>query len=154
MQTILAVTARKSFGTGTQSSTAWYNNHDTDWNGVGMHFSNDFGFGMVDALAAVRLAENWGTEGTAPEVTSAWQSNVVGAVPDMGQQVLTFNVTNPLDVEQVMVNLQLDHPRWSDLVVTLISPSGTRSVLLDRPGVQNGVTNLSNPDGVPSSIRR
>lgn len=145
VQTILAATARKDFGAGTQIDTIWYTNHDTDWNGSGMHYSHDFGFGMVDALAAVRMAETWVSEGNAPLLTGASQSMAAGAVADLGKQVLSFDITVALDVEQVVLNLQLDHTSWSDLVVTLISPTGTRSVLLDRPGVQNGQTYLSNP---------
>lgn len=38
---------------------AWqYNKADT-WNGGGQHFSHQYGFGKVDAQAAVKLAESW-----------------------------------------------------------------------------------------------
>ena len=147
VQTILALTARKDFGPGTQAETTWYNNSDTDWNGSGLHYSHDFGFGIVDARAAVRLAENWLSEGNDPKRTSAYQNNEAGAIPDLGQQVLTFDITEAVDVEQVLVKLQLEHTRWSDLVLTLISPTGTRSILLDRTGVQGGVAYLDNPSG-------
>jgi len=145
VQSILALTARKDYGAGTQADTTWYTNHDTDWNGSGMHYSHDFGFGMVDARAAVHMSENWISEGTSPQ--SVLASNAAEAVPDLGRRVLTFNVTDAMEVEQVVLNLQLDHPRWSDLVVTLISPTGTSSILLDRPGVVGSVANLVNPEG-------
>ena len=38
---------------------AWQWNASETWNGGSMHFSNDYGYGLVDALAAVRLAETW-----------------------------------------------------------------------------------------------
>ena len=38
---------------------AWSFNNASNWNGGGLHFSNDYGFGLVDALAAARLAETW-----------------------------------------------------------------------------------------------
>ncbi len=143
VQTILALTAHKEFGPGTQTDTTWYSNHDSDWNGAGMHYSHDLGFGMVDARAAVRLAEAWTSEGVALRTTGA--SSAAGAIPDLGRQTLSFDITGAVVAEQVMVSLQVDHPRWSDLKVTLISPAGTRSVLLDRPGVQSGVAYLVNP---------
>ena len=34
-------------------------NGANNWNGGGLHISHDQGFGLVDALAAVRLAEGW-----------------------------------------------------------------------------------------------
>jgi Subtilase family len=43
---------------------AWNYNHADNWNGGGLHFSNDHGFGLVDAHAAVRLAESWTTQST------------------------------------------------------------------------------------------
>ena len=44
---------------GTNEQYQWAYNHADNWNGGGMHFSNDYGFGLVDAHAAVRLAESW-----------------------------------------------------------------------------------------------
>ena len=35
----------------------WTTNHAKTFNGGGLHFSNDVGFGRVDAYAAVRMAE-------------------------------------------------------------------------------------------------
>ena len=37
---------------------AWTFNGADNWNGGGLHFSNDYGFGLVNTLAAVRLAES------------------------------------------------------------------------------------------------
>lgn len=144
VQTILAYTAKKSFGAGTQANTTWQTNHDTEWNGTGMHYSHDFGFGMVDAAAAVRLAQSW-KPGDLDTVTSVNSTAAAAAVPDMGKSTLSFQVESGVNIEQVMLNLQLDHPRWSDLVVTLVSPTGTRSVLLDRPGFQDGKVQVYNP---------
>ncbi|MFM8359686.1 MAG: proprotein convertase P-domain-containing protein, partial [Verrucomicrobiota bacterium] len=41
----------------------------------------------------------------------------------------TFQVTQALAADFVQVRLQMEHPRLADLRVTLLSPSGTRSVL-------------------------
>nr|NJM02841.1 S8 family serine peptidase [Desulfobacula sp.] len=144
VQAILALTATQDLGDGTQAETDWENNADMDWNGIGMHYSHDFGFGMVDARAAVHMAETWVSQGNDFETISA--SDAAVAAPD-GTTTLTFNVGDSMDVEQVIVKLQLDHPQWSDLKITLISPSGTQSILLDRLGVVDGVAGLINPLG-------
>jgi Ca2+-binding RTX toxin-like protein/chemotaxis regulatin CheY-phosphate phosphatase CheZ len=140
VQTILALTARKDMGQGTQSATSWQNNADLGWNGTGMHFSNDFGFGMVDARAAVHMAESWVSETTA--VSGNYWVNQKD-VPQGNAQILSFHVTETVDVEQVMVNLGINSPDWGSLVVTLISPDGTHSVLLDHPGVMDNPYGLS-----------
>ncbi|MFL9672331.1 S8 family serine peptidase [Pseudomonas marginalis] len=140
VQTILALTARKDMGTGTVSGTTWSNNRDLGWNGVGMHFSDDFGFGMVDASAAVRMAETWTPGSSTAEYTNSVAAQA-DALPDMGQRTLSFFVDKHVGAEQALLHLSVGHTRWSDLVVTLISPSGTRSVLLDRPGLAGHIAN-------------
>ncbi len=142
VQTILALTARKDMGTGTVSGTTWSNNQDLGWNGVGMHFSDDFGFGMVDAAAAVRMAETWTPGSSTAEYTNSVAAQA-DALPDMGQRTLSFFVDKHVGAEQALLHLSVGHTRWSDLVVTLISPSGTRSVLLDRPGLAGHIANPS-----------
>ena len=66
VQEILALSARQvgdpASLTGYEKY-AWSYNGADNWNGGGMHFSNDYGFGLVDALAAVRLAESWTLSG-------------------------------------------------------------------------------------------
>ena len=37
----------------------WQVNGATNWNNGGMHFSHDYGFGLIDAFAAVKLADSW-----------------------------------------------------------------------------------------------
>ncbi|NES20874.1 MAG: S8 family serine peptidase, partial [Symploca sp. SIO3E6] len=66
VQEILAYSARHvgtnvGFGTNGFEEYAWRFNGANNWNGGGLHFSNDYGFGLVDAKAAVRLAETWGS---------------------------------------------------------------------------------------------
>ena len=39
--------------------SGWATNGATNWNGGGLRYSHDYGFGLVDARAAVRLAETW-----------------------------------------------------------------------------------------------
>ncbi len=143
VQQILAVTARKDYSNTAQSDTVWSKNADSEWNGVGMHFSHDFGFGMVDAAAAVRMAQSWQTSYGVEQSSS--NSAFGSQLQDNGQQILSFNIADSIEIEHVMLDLKIGHERWSDLVVTLKSPSGTQSILLDRPGFSNGKIYLENP---------
>lgn len=64
VQSILAASARHvgsevGGGIAGDERYAWAWNGANDWNGGRMHFSADYGYGLVDALAAVRLAETW-----------------------------------------------------------------------------------------------
>jgi len=46
-------------------------NNATDWNGGGMHFSDDFGFGVIDANVAVNLARAWTRQSTSANLATA-----------------------------------------------------------------------------------
>ena len=61
----------------------WSTNGAVNWNGGGLHVSRDYGFGAVDARAAVRLAETWQkTSTSANEVSTAKSATVGQAIPD------------------------------------------------------------------------
>ena len=49
----------------TAVTAGWKINGAGNWNGGGLAVSDGYGFGLVDALAAVRLAETWTTQHTA-----------------------------------------------------------------------------------------
>jgi Ca2+-binding RTX toxin-like protein len=130
VQTILAMTARQ-----TDADAGWFVNAGSGWNGGGMHLAYSAGFGLVDAHAAVRLAESWTRPATAGGLQQATASLAVpAAIADLGQVTQTLHLDAAIDVERVEVALVLDHARIGDLRVTLVSPGGTESVLLDRVG--------------------
>lgn len=137
VQEILALSARKV----DDADTDWQTNGATRWNGGGMHVSHDYGFGQVDARAAVRLAENWMDRQAADNLFGSQISPVSGvldqAIPD--GEVAGFQHTLAITgisvvTEHVEVRVRLTHARPGDLIVKLISPSGTESILMDRPG--------------------
>jgi len=130
VQDILALTARN-----TDKSAQWTINAATGWNGGGMHVNNDVGYGLVDAHAAVRLAETWTSQSTAANVLTVGGTAQVGqAIPEGGPGVSSsIAVTSPEQVERAEVILDINHPLASDLNITLTSPSGTKSVLLNTP---------------------
>jgi len=142
IQEILAYTARK---TDTQNNT-WAYNGALDWNGGGLHFdsvSHDLGYGLVDALSAVRLAETWNpnakTSANAHELT--YSSSPRTRIPDYtsaggyGKTFDAINVTGNMRIERVEITVDITHTWIGDLSVVLYSPtSKSSSFLIWRPG--------------------
>lgn len=107
------------------------------WNGGGLHHSRDFGLGLVDGTAAVRLAETWTLSQTSAnqrDVSAA--RSTAQAIPDGNLAGLTQTVSigQAITVEHVSLRLDLTHTWRGQLTVSLISPQGTESVLFDRIG--------------------
>ncbi|MFM1705456.1 serine protease Asp [Aeromonas salmonicida] len=105
-------------------------------NAAGLWFSPTYGFGLVDVNKTLARAASH--EPLPPLVQLPWQKvtirdRVVGAIPDVGSSPTrsSTQVDQPLTVEAVQVMVSLDHQRLPDLLIELVSPSGTRSVLLN-----------------------
>ena len=131
VQEILAYSARL-----TGDPSAYQTNGARNWNGGGLHVSHDYGFGLVDARAAVRLAESWTAQSTLANEASRTAAQDFGAagrvIPDL--DALRVGLAMPaLRIDHVEATIDIGHPFVEDLVLTLISPAGTRSVLVDRP---------------------
>ena len=100
--------------------------------GQSYRYHHSYGFGIVDAGAAVELAQNWrylpeyrSEQVQAPALSSAL------VVPDGGGAV-TAEATVDVEidfVEYVEAHLVLDAPWFRDLEVELVSPSGAVSTL-------------------------
>ncbi|WP_022697302.1 S8 family serine peptidase [Euryhalocaulis caribicus] len=111
----------------------WGWNGADNWNGGGLHFSNDYGFGLVDAHAAVRLAETWTDQQTSANwenlVADTWSGSQ--SIPDNNPTGFTFDFTATDDVDLEMVGLRVDIPGgyMGDYYITLTSPSGTTSIV-------------------------
>jgi subtilisin-like proprotein convertase family protein len=134
VQEILAYSARFTDPAG----GGWQTNGAGDWNGGGLHVSHAYGFGLLDAHAAVRLAETWVGQRTEANLLQVEDSAApAAAIPDNDAAGVASQITiaDELRIEHVEVDLQLTHDFIGDLVVTLTSPSGATSVLVDRPGV-------------------
>lgn len=138
VQEILAYSARQVDST----NSGWSINGAKNWNGGGLHISHDYGFGLINAHAAVRLAETWTEQSTsANEAVVQANHSPQLAIPDGVDQItdtITVNtgvVNAGLTVEQVEIEVDISHPWIGDLEVTLTAPSGTKSTLVERPGV-------------------
>jgi Ca2+-binding RTX toxin-like protein len=114
----------------------WTLNKASNWNGGGLHFSNDYGFGLVNAHAAVRLAETWTAQGTlANEQTASVSATIGAAIPDNDRAgvVRSLNLPQNIRIARVELVVDISHSARGDLKVALVSPGGTTSILLDRP---------------------
>lgn len=131
VQHILLLSARRV----NDNTTVWRDSHAHQWNGGAMHVSHDYGFGAVDARAAVRLTETWLGKNTAENefVFSGEEKNI----EPWQNGKLTSKITIPagLQIEHVEIDLDLSYSDLSDLVVKLVSPTNTESILLNRHGI-------------------
>lgn len=102
-----------------------------DWvqNAAGHWVNHYYGFGRVDAGAAVTAAESWTLLG--PEV-SADASRTPGlAIPDNDPAGIsdTLEFADDIRIESVDVHFETNHTWGGDLDIRLTSPGGTEAVL-------------------------
>jgi len=127
VQHILAETASKNHALNFNGST------NTDWstNGAGFDINHNYGFGLIDADAAVAAAKTWTNVAAATSVTSPVKT-VNTAIPNNNSTGITstINITNDIKLEHVEVVFNATHPFRGDLKVELTNlATGTTSVL-------------------------
>ena len=95
-------------------------------------FNHQYGFGAVDAGAAVALANRW--TNVAPmrtgEVTSDDGEVAIATFGTPSTQTVTFSDADVDFIEFVEITVDLDHLSFRDLKIELESPSGATSVLV------------------------
>jgi Subtilase family/Proprotein convertase P-domain len=112
-------------------------------NGAGIWHSSLYGFGIIDADAAVAAAENWTLVG--PEEFFVGESGEVNlTISDVSTDavVSTINITGESEdqdllVESVALFLQVEHFSRGDLEISLRSPAGTVSLLTPGRRIEN-----------------
>jgi Ca2+-binding RTX toxin-like protein len=141
VQNILAYSARE-IGSGVGGSrlndenNVWKYNGADNWNGGGLHYSEDYGFGAVDAFNAVRMAEVWSLFG-GPHTTaneSSFKQNTTQSVALLDGMTtdIKFTFGGPdFLVDFVDISINLSHTKLDDLEIYLVSPDGTISSLVD-----------------------
>ena len=114
------------------SSTPNDVNHE-NWsvNGAGIPVSHYYGFGMVDATAAVNLAENWTLLGPEVNISTPLYTPSVNIPPSGTALSFSHTVTDLVNIESVELFMDIDHQDPEDLIITLTSPSGYTSILAD-----------------------
>ncbi|MEH6422465.1 S8 family serine peptidase [Pseudomonas sp. CGJS7] len=147
---ILATTARKIDPTqaavtnanGTVLSAGWTTN------AAGRAFSNWYGYGLVDASLAVTRAGNFKSLG--PLVDSGWQNVQLETPQEIGNAAAPARASVAIAggagrIEAVQIGLASTYPvgntlplKSTPLVVTLVSPSGTRAIVVPAGSVPVG----------------
>ncbi|MEP3180391.1 MAG: S8 family serine peptidase, partial [Lentilitoribacter sp.] len=140
VQKILALSAERTTLTGFGEEPS--GNGDAPWvingadfaNNGGLHFSNDVGFGQVNAFNAVRIAEAYryiSTQETSEnEVVDLTEEVLNSEISSDNITSFEIEVDGELSVEHALLRLELSHENIRDLEIELISPSGTSSIVL------------------------
>jgi subtilisin-like proprotein convertase family protein/subtilisin family serine protease len=98
---------------------------------------HSYGGGLVNAQAAVALAQTWTSLGVLNEVSRNWTwtspfleipDNKAGGVP----VVFDFQNITPMRVEHVTITVDIRHRHRGDLQITLKSPGGVISTLATK----------------------
>eukprot|EP00118_Oscarella_pearsei_P003550 m.14742 g.14742 ORF g.14742 m.14742 type:complete len:772 (+) comp25958_c0_seq1:2639-4954(+) len=136
VQYITALTSKKTDPT----NPSWKQN------GANFSVSSRYGFGLLDAYAFVRTAQQW------KQVPKQLVCPVVSTLPSrhfFRDRPLKIKVSTDVcqgsnnigikHLEHVEVSMSISHPSRGDIQITLISPMGTKSVLLPyRPRDKSG----------------
>lgn len=123
---------------------------DGDWamNGARLPVNHKYGYGVVDATAAITAARAFdaGVDLSGAQKTATASATPALAIPDNTGTAATSTVTltgsGLAGLEFVDLNLTSDHVDFGQLTITLTSPSGTRSVLTTQ---HSCVQDPSNP---------
>eukprot|EP00005_Dracoamoeba_jomungandri_P002655 CAMPEP_0174259490 /NCGR_PEP_ID=MMETSP0439-20130205/8304_1 /TAXON_ID=0 /ORGANISM="Stereomyxa ramosa, Strain Chinc5" /LENGTH=378 /DNA_ID=CAMNT_0015343391 /DNA_START=197 /DNA_END=1330 /DNA_ORIENTATION=+ len=104
-----------------------------DWvkNGANLYVNHQYGFGLVDAEAAVRKASNYTILEEESNIT-LYDNKDLQSLTDF-KLVIEFQITTHLIVEHVEIYANITGP-FGRIKIELVSPSGTRS-LLNKPHV-------------------
>ncbi|MFK7090922.1 S8 family serine peptidase [Chromobacterium violaceum] len=101
-------------------------------NAAGLPFHPFYGFGLINIDKAVEKALFY-SKPLPPLQKTRWETvSAQTAIPDADEKGVesVYNQPADLTVEAVQILVDAEHGRANDLAVELISPSGTRSVLL------------------------
>lgn len=117
-------------------NNVWKYNGADNWNGGGLHYSEDYGYGGVDAYNAVRMAEVWhlfgGPKASANESSFKQTTTESVELIDGKTTDIHFTFGGPeFTVEFVDVSIDITHSKLDDLEIFLISPDGVASSLID-----------------------
>ncbi|OOV87111.1 S8 family serine peptidase [Oceanospirillum linum] len=117
--------------------------HTWQTNAAGLSYHNHYGFGRINAVSAVDRAKSYSTN--LPELISvSTEDGSGGAIPNSSNNPLSssLSISGELStVESVQLKLELSHPYASDLMVKLIAPSGTESIVMTPRNALNAEIN-------------
>ncbi|QUM83138.1 Ig-like domain-containing protein [Moritella sp. 28] len=101
-------------------------------NKAGYHFHNWYGFGLLDATAAVQMAANNYTLLPELKETAFVNPNDLSSstIPEGNSGVKKkVYIVQQMTIEAVQLKVGINHARNSDIAIEVISPSGTHSMI-------------------------
>ena len=107
---------------------------DAGWvvNGGGFSFHHDYGYGRVNANAAVNMAASWTPIPAQFPVETISQTGPSITIPDANlagvTQALNMETSNEMRIEHVELEVDITHDFRGDLNIHLTSPGGMRSI--------------------------
>jgi len=129
IQIILAKTARKNDA------------KDPNWqtNAAGLDFNYKYGFGVVDANAAVNMAKTFVSVGGFNDIKKTTETNT--STKSSSDVKLTFDIKSNITVENAILNLTLTGKATvNEITISLTSPSNTKSIIVNAPNDLNATT--------------
>lgn len=150
VQSILSLSAQHTggaVGNGPSSTEVgqWLTMGGEHWNGGGAIYHLSYGFGMVDAYAATRMAEVWTRLNGAAD-TSANEQHVIrtsstvltmrdsdGSASTAEGQI-AFSVSQDIEINSVQVRFKINHNYSDEVVIYLKGPSGQQVNLYSMDG--------------------
>lgn len=130
-------------------NSRWQWNGARNWNGGGLHYSEDYGYGMVNSFNAIRMAEVWSilqpySASSLNELAiTTGDLQINRAIRDLRTIDYKFNVNDNISLEHVSLTITLSHRDFTDLRIRLISPDGTGMSLYDGSTGNRSTANQS-----------
>jgi subtilisin-like proprotein convertase family protein len=146
VQEILAVSATK-LPDELNLAGEWTINGAKYWNGGGLHYNLQYGYGQVNAEAAVLLAESWPYKQTYNNLISIQaaisKDNPVQLHPSESINI-DYKINRDLIVEYAEINIKQVGNSLNNIVLSLISPSNTSYPFFQGPMLKQENAYLQN----------
>jgi subtilisin family serine protease len=108
--------------------------NNTTWvkNGAGLWHSIDYGYGKINPMSMVEMCQSRDFQPLpSQETLKASESFSPVLIPDTNTTITkTLEIDNNVKVEWVSLYVEIDHKYAGDIEIALISPSGTKTVMI------------------------
>ncbi|KIM10023.1 MAG: hypothetical protein KU38_08275 [Sulfurovum sp. FS08-3] len=111
-------------------------------NGAGLYHSIDYGFGLINPAKMIEVCQ---THYDLLPAEDSFQKTIYPNTPiadNLSTTLLTIDVLRSLTIEWVELTIDSDHRYASDLAIYLVSPSGTKTQLLDQNTISSKASTL------------
>ncbi|PSX07935.1 S8 family serine peptidase [Photobacterium angustum] len=134
----------------TQNGNSYTAEHGWVKNAAGNRFHNWYGFGMVNAASAVKMATR--NYVLLPPLSITPFISTIETTPSLIPENFTgithsFEITENLSIEAVQLKIKIDHDRINDLSIEIISPNNTKSIVATARHMQFESPDVFDGDG-------